>query len=119
MVLRRSIFLRISTLTVLLIMIIAVSYLVFDIAQHRVAILELTKTKIIVLAPQVEELVIEDEPMVLKNLADSIVQANPEIDYILIEKDAVPYVHTFTASVPDLLLARQGITDSPSVWDYV
>ncbi|MHC4132368.1 MAG: PAS domain S-box protein [Planctomycetota bacterium] len=119
MVLIKNIFLRVVILTVFLIALITASSLVFDIVQNRIYVLELTTTKMIVLAPRVEEMAISDDRSELKDLLDGIVQANPEIDYILIEKDVGTYVHTFATAVPESLLARQDITDSPSVWDYV
>lgn len=104
MILRRRILLRVSGL--LTTMIVAVTALIcaFAVKYQRTSIKDIFGAQLAVLADRVEQLVLWDDRVALKEMLGATVSDHDIVEYAFIERRGRTYVHTFGKGIPKALL---------------
>jgi len=118
MQLRRIIFWRTTLLLTAMSAIIGVFYLLFTIDSYREESRTIWRARAAVLAVQVNQFVLWDDRVALRQLLLSEVRGSDVLAYAFIVRDREAYVSTFGQGIPLALLQRKPPDDQPSLWEF-
>ncbi|MCP4646672.1 MAG: hypothetical protein GY852_02910, partial [bacterium] len=82
MSLRRNVFVRVMVLIVTLVLVICVTYSIFAIRHHRQEMKTLFKMKALILAGEVERLILWDDRVAMREALAREVKNHPEVMYV-------------------------------------
>ena len=102
--LRTRIIGRTVGLLVVLVAVICITMIAFIYTYHRKSAIDNAEVAIRVLTPRVDELILWNDRLQLKDLLTQTVENDPLVKYAFLVVDDSPYIHTFENGVPRGLL---------------
>jgi signal transduction histidine kinase len=119
MQLRRIVFMRMALLITVMTVLVSGSYGLFSLYHHRQTSRELWLARASILAEGVQQLVLWDDRVALRQLLQREVSGSPVLHYAFVGKAGAPYVSTFPSGVPDALLQRSAQLQGKAVWEFL
>ncbi|MBC8157927.1 MAG: PAS domain S-box protein, partial [Alphaproteobacteria bacterium] len=108
MTIQSRVFLRVIGLLSVLIISVCITAAVFSLRENRESYKSSFRAQALFLADQVERLVLWDDRVALKALLARFTDEQKVVSYAFVEKEGMPYVHTFERGVPSGLLNLHG-----------
>ncbi len=115
--LRTKIFLRSIILCTLLIISIIGTIALYVLDLSRSLIEDRYTNEILIQAARVERLVLWEDSEALTELLELIIKNNKKLPYAFVEREGLPYAHTFEYGVPRMLIGRP-VSPTPVSWYF-